>query len=37
MTNSYEALQAFLFREARLLDDKQWDEWVTLYRPDAEF
>ena len=37
MTISYEALQAFLFREARLLDDKQWDEWVTLYRPDAEF
>ena len=37
MTISYEALQAFLFREARLLDDKQWDAWVTLYRPDAEF
>ena len=37
MTISYETLQAFLFREARLLDDKQWDEWVTLYRPDAEF
>jgi benzoate/toluate 1,2-dioxygenase beta subunit len=37
MTISYETLQAFLFREARLLDDKQWDEWLTLYRPDAEF
>lgn len=37
MTISYEALQAFLFREARLLDDKQWEEWLTLYRPDAEF
>ncbi|GGF19645.1 benzoate 1,2-dioxygenase small subunit [Aliidongia dinghuensis] len=37
MTISYETLQAFLYREARLLDDKQWDEWLTLYRPDAEF
>jgi benzoate/toluate 1,2-dioxygenase beta subunit len=37
MTISYETLQAFLFREARLLDDKQWDEWLTVYRPDAEF
>ena len=37
MAISYETLQAFLFREARLLDDKQWDEWLTLYRPDAEF
>ena len=37
MTISCEALQAFLFREARLLDDKQWEEWLTLYRPDAEF
>ena len=37
MTISYEALQAFLFREARLLDDKEWEEWLTLYHPDAEF
>jgi benzoate/toluate 1,2-dioxygenase beta subunit len=37
MTISYETLQAFLFREARLLDDKQWEEWLTFYRPDAEF
>lgn len=36
-TVSYETLLAFLHREARLLDDKQWDEWLTLYAPDAEF
>lgn len=32
-----EQVQAFLFREARLLDDKQWDEWLACYHPDAEF
>lgn len=37
MTITHEALQAFLFREARLLDDRQWDEWLALYAPDARF
>ena len=27
----------FLYREARLLDDKDWDAWLALYAPDAEF
>ncbi len=26
-----------LYREARLLDDKQWDDWLECYHPDAEF
>ncbi|MBN3757084.1 benzoate 1,2-dioxygenase small subunit [Paraburkholderia sp. Tr-20389] len=30
-------IQAFLYREARLLDDEQWDEWLDLYHPDAVF
>ncbi|BCF99724.1 benzoate 1,2-dioxygenase small subunit [Paraburkholderia sp. PGU19] len=30
-------IQAFLYREARLLDDEQWDEWLELYHPDAVF
>ena len=34
---SYETLQAFLHREARLLDDKRWDDWLQLYSPDAVF
>jgi benzoate/toluate 1,2-dioxygenase beta subunit len=34
---SHDALAEFLYREARFLDDKQWDEWIPLYRPDAEF
>ena len=37
MTITHEALQAFLHREARLLDEKQWDAWLQLYAPDAVF
>ncbi len=37
MTITHEALCAFLYREGRLLDDKQWDDWLQLYAPDAEF
>jgi benzoate/toluate 1,2-dioxygenase beta subunit len=28
---------SFLYREARLLDDEQWDEWLECYDPDARF
>ena len=27
----------FLYRESRLLDDEQWDEWLACYHPDAVF
>jgi benzoate/toluate 1,2-dioxygenase beta subunit len=27
----------FLYREARLLDDEQWDDWLACYHPDAKF
>ena len=37
MSISYHDIQAFLYREGRLLDDREWDEWLTLYRKDAEF
>jgi benzoate/toluate 1,2-dioxygenase beta subunit len=30
-------IQAFLYRESRLLDDEQWDEWLTCYHPDSVF
>ena len=36
-TLSIEATRQFLYREARLLDDKDWDAWLTCYAPDAEF
>ena len=31
------ALEAFLFAEARALDDRDWDAWLTFYHPDCEF
>jgi benzoate/toluate 1,2-dioxygenase beta subunit len=30
-------IQAFLYREARLLDDEQWDEWLQCYDPEVRF
>ena len=30
-------IAAFLYREARLLDDEQWDDWLACYHPDARF
>ena len=32
-----ETVRAFLYREARLLDDRQFDEWLECYHPDSEF
>ena len=37
MTISLEAARAFLYREARLLDDRAWDEWLTCYAPDVTY
>lgn len=32
-----EDITAFLYREARLLDDRQWDEWLACYAPEVIF
>ena len=37
MSVTIEQVQAFLFREARLLDDNQFEEWLECYAPDAEY
>ena len=37
MTRTYEEIAGFLYREARLLDDRQWDEWLECYSPKASF
>ncbi len=37
MKYNYDAIAAFLYREARLLDDRQWDEWLACYAPQMEF
>ncbi len=34
---SYQDVQTFLYKESRLLDDKQWDEWLELYDENVEF
>src|SRR3984893_15082427 len=34
---SSEDLRHFLSREARFLDDKEWDNWLALYAPNVEF
>lgn len=34
---SYDAIQALLFAEARALDDRDWDTWLTFYHPDCSF
>src|SRR5271169_2072770 len=36
-TLTVEEVQQFLYREARFLDDKEWESWLELYAPDAEF
>lgn len=30
-------IAAFLYREARLLDDEEWDAWLDCYDPEAQF
>ena len=32
-----EDVTKFLYREARLLDDRDWDGWLACYDPEAEF
>ena len=37
MSADYNAICAFLYREARLLDDREWDEWLELYDTNVEY
>lgn len=37
MTTPRSRLLDFVYREARLLDDRQWDEWLACYSPKAQF
>lgn len=32
-----EAVQAFLYREARLLDEQRWEEWSDLFTEGGEY
>lgn len=33
----WNSVQQFLGAEAQFLDDRNWDEWLALYSPDAEY
>src|SRR5215467_11829746 len=34
---SYDAIQAFLFQEARAQAEKRWGDWLAFYADDASF
>lgn len=34
---TFDQIAAFLYAEARALDDRQWDHWLTFYRDDCDF
>lgn len=36
-TITFNEIQAFLFAEARALDDREWDTWLTFYHKDCPF
>lgn len=33
----WHAVQDFLFREARIIDERRWDDWLALFADDAEY
>ena len=33
----YQKICQFLYREARFLDDRDWDDWVECYTEDVEY
>ena len=37
MSTSLDRITAFLHREARLLDDREWDAWLACYAPEATY
>lgn len=37
MSLSYENICAFLYKEARLLDDRDWDSWLEMYDENCSF
>jgi len=36
-TPNQSEIEAFLYAEARALDDRDWDTWLSCYAPDASF
>lgn len=36
-TDAQHAVEQFLYREARLLDERRWDEWLKLFAPEGMY
>ncbi|MCP4863117.1 MAG: benzoate 1,2-dioxygenase small subunit [Alteromonas sp.] len=34
---TFEQVKAFIYREARLLDDRQWEEWLACYHKNVVY
>lgn len=37
MSLSYHDIEQFIIREARLLDDREWDNWLACYHDDVTY
>jgi benzoate/toluate 1,2-dioxygenase subunit beta len=37
MSITYDNICAFLYKEARLLDERDWDNWLALYDENVEY
>jgi benzoate/toluate 1,2-dioxygenase subunit beta len=37
MSPTHDSVAAFIYREARLLDDREWDAWLNCYAEDASY
>ena len=37
MSDDYHRICATLYREARYLDERQWDEWLACYTEDVDY
>ena len=37
MNIGHDRVRDFLYREARYLDDRQWDDWLEMYAADATY
>ena len=37
MSLSYHDIEQFIIREARFLDDREWDKWLECYHEDVTY
>lgn len=37
MSEKFSKVSGFLFKEARHLDDREWDAWLEMYAPEVQY